>query len=41
MFTMANNWLKPKVLAGGGYSITYAMKVDKVEKRDRNENNKQ
>jgi hypothetical protein len=35
MFTLANNLLKPKALQRGGYSSTYAMKADKVEKRER------
>jgi len=33
VFNLANNWLKPKALPGGGYASTYAMKVDKVEKK--------
>jgi hypothetical protein len=33
MFTLANNWLKPKALAGGGYASTYATRVDNVEKK--------
>ena len=32
IFTLANNWLKPKSLPGGGYASTYATRVDKVEK---------
>jgi hypothetical protein len=30
---LANNWLKPKALVGGGYASTYAAKVDHVEKK--------
>jgi len=30
---LANNWLKPKSLPGGGYASTYATRVDKVEKK--------
>jgi hypothetical protein len=26
VFNLANNWLKPKALAGGGYASTYATK---------------
>jgi hypothetical protein len=33
IFTVANNWLKPKALAGGGYASTYATRVDNVEKK--------
>jgi hypothetical protein len=33
VFNLANNWLKPKALPGGGYASTYATKVDKVEKK--------
>jgi hypothetical protein len=33
IFTLANNWLKPKLLPGGGYASTYATRVDKVEKK--------
>jgi hypothetical protein len=33
IFTLANNWLKPKSLPGGGYASTYATRVDKVEKK--------
>jgi hypothetical protein len=33
VFNLANNWLKPKALHGGGYASTYATKVDKVEKK--------
>jgi hypothetical protein len=33
IFTLANNWLKPKALAGGGYASTYATRVDHVEKK--------
>lgn len=36
MFTLANGWLKPKALSGGGHASTYATRVDKVSKRDRN-----
>jgi hypothetical protein len=30
IFDLANNWLKPKSLAGGGYASTYATKVDLI-----------
>jgi hypothetical protein len=30
---LANNWLKPKALTGGGYASTYATKADFVEKK--------
>jgi len=33
VFNLANNWLEPKALPGGGYASTYATKVDKVEKK--------
>jgi hypothetical protein len=33
IFTLSNNWLKPKVLMGGGYASTYAAKVNQVEKK--------
>jgi hypothetical protein len=33
VFNLANNWLKPKALPGGGYASIYATKVDKVEKK--------
>jgi hypothetical protein len=33
IFTLANNWLKPKTLSGGGYASTYAARVDQVEKK--------
>jgi hypothetical protein len=33
IFNLANNWLKPKVVAGGGYASTYATNVDHVEKK--------
>jgi len=33
VFNLANNWLKPKALPGGGYASTYATKVDKVKKK--------
>ncbi len=33
IFTLANNRLKPKALAGGGYASTYATRVDHVEKK--------
>jgi hypothetical protein len=33
VFNLANNWLKPKALPGGGYASTYATKVEKVEKK--------
>jgi hypothetical protein len=33
VFNLANNWLKPKALPGGGYASTYATKVDKKEKK--------
>jgi hypothetical protein len=33
MFNLANNWLKPKALPGGGCARTYATKVDKLEKK--------
>jgi hypothetical protein len=33
IFTLANNWLKPKSIPGGGYASTYATRVDKVEKK--------
>ncbi len=33
IFTLANNWLKPKALAGSGYASTYATRVDHVEKK--------
>ena len=33
IFTLANNWLKPKALAGGGYASTYATRVDNVRKK--------
>jgi hypothetical protein len=32
IFTLANIWLKPKSRPGGGYTSTYATRVDKVEK---------
>jgi hypothetical protein len=34
MFTLVNNWLKPKLQLGGGYGSTFATKVDKVDKKD-------
>jgi hypothetical protein len=40
MFTLVNNWHKPKALSGGGYSRTYAMKADKVKMKDQNNRNK-
>jgi hypothetical protein len=33
IFMLANNWLKPKSLPGGGYASIYATRVDKVEKK--------
>jgi hypothetical protein len=33
MFTLANNWLKPKVLTRGGYGSTYATRLDRIEKK--------
>jgi hypothetical protein len=33
VFNLANNWLKPTAIPGGGYASTYATKVDKVEKK--------
>jgi hypothetical protein len=33
IFDLANNWLKPKALAGRGYASTYAAKADFVEKK--------
>jgi hypothetical protein len=32
VFNLANNWIKPKALAGGGYVSTHAMKVNCIEK---------
>jgi hypothetical protein len=32
-FTLANNWLKPKVLTGRGYGSTYATRLDAIEKK--------
>jgi hypothetical protein len=33
IFNVANKWLKPKALVGGGYVSTYAMKADHIENR--------
>jgi hypothetical protein len=33
IFTLANNWLKAKALAGGGYASTYATRADNVKKK--------
>jgi hypothetical protein len=30
IFMLANSWLKPKALAGGGYASTYATRADHV-----------
>jgi hypothetical protein len=35
MFTLANNWLKPKVLTGRGHGSTYATMLDTVDKKGR------
>jgi hypothetical protein len=37
IFDLANNWLKPKALTGGGYASTYATKADFVEKKKQGE----
>jgi hypothetical protein len=39
IFDLANNWLKPRALTGGGYASTYATKVDFVEKKKGGEKN--
>jgi hypothetical protein len=39
IFDLANNWLKPKALTGGGYASTYATKADFVEKKKGGEKN--
>jgi hypothetical protein len=40
MFTLANNWLKPKALPLGGCSSTYTTRADKVKKKDQNNRHK-
>ncbi len=34
VFTLANNWLKPKLLSGGGYGSNFATRADRVDKND-------